>query len=98
MQNIGELLRSLRERERYPLRKVAAYLDIDQAVLSKIERGQRKLGKDQVKQLAEFYNYNEKEMLITYLSDQIINEIGTDEYAKDALKVAEKKIDYIRNH
>ena len=48
MQNIGELIRTLREKEGYPLRKVAAFLDIDQAVLSKIERGQRKLSKEQV--------------------------------------------------
>ena len=45
MQNIGELIRTLREKEGYPLRKVAAFLDIDQAVLSKIERGQKNLAK-----------------------------------------------------
>ena len=38
----------------YPLRKVAAFLDIDQAILSKIERGQRKISKEQVIKLAEF--------------------------------------------
>ncbi len=48
MQNIGGLIRTLREKEGYPLRKVAAFLDIDQAVLSKIERGQRKLTKEKV--------------------------------------------------
>ena len=66
MQNIGELIRTLRKKEGYPLRKVAAFLDIDQAVLSKIERGQRKLTKEQVIKLADFFNYDEKEMLITY--------------------------------
>jgi predicted nucleotidyltransferase/plasmid maintenance system antidote protein VapI len=94
MQNIGELIRTLREKEGYPLRKVAAYLDIDQAVLSKIERGQRKLSKEQVIKLAVFFNYNEKEMLITFLSDRIIHEIGNENYAKEALKVAEEKIEY----
>ena len=94
MQNIGDLIRTLRLREGYPLRKVAAYLDIDQAILSKIERGQRKITKEQVVKLAEFFNYNEKEMLLTYLSDRILYEIGNDEYAKEALKVAEEKIEY----
>lgn len=96
MQNIGELIRTLREKKGYPLRKVAAYLDIDQAILSKIERGQRKLSKEQVIKLANFFNYNEKEMLITFLSDRIIYEIGNEEFAKEALKVAENKIDYLK--
>ena len=95
MQNIGELIRTLRQKEGYPLRKVAAFLDIDQAVLSKIERGQRKLTKEQVIKLADFYDYNEKEMLITFLSDRIIYEIGNEDYAKEALKVAEEKIEYL---
>ncbi|MBN2747547.1 MAG: nucleotidyltransferase domain-containing protein [Bacteroidales bacterium] len=94
MQNIGELIRTLREKEGYPLRKVAAYLDIDQAVLSKIERGQRKLTKEQVIKLANFFNYSEKELLVAFFSDQIIYEIGQEEYAKDALKAAEEKIEY----
>lgn len=95
MQSFGELIRSLREKEGHPLRKVAAFLDIDQAVLSKIERGQRKLTKVQVIKLADFFNYSEKEMLVAFFSDQIIYEIGNEEYAKDALKVAEEKIEYL---
>ena len=94
MQNIGELIRTLRKKEGYPLRKVAAVLDIDQAILSKIERGQRRITKEQVIKLAEFFNYDEKNMLITFLSDRIIYEIDNENYAKEALKVAEEKIEY----
>ena len=94
MQTIGKLLRELRENEGYPLRKVAAYLDIDQAILSKIERGQRKLTKEQVMKLADFFNYDEKVMLVTFLSDRILYEIGDEDYAKEALKAAEEKIEY----
>lgn len=94
MQTIGNLIRTLREKEGFPLRKVAAFLDIDQAILSKIERGQRKLSKEQVIKLADFFSYDKKEMLITFLSDRIIYEISNEEYAKEALKVAEEKIEY----
>jgi predicted nucleotidyltransferase len=94
MQNIGNLIRTLREKEGLPLRKVAAFLDIDQAILSKIERGQRKLSKEQIIKLADFFNYNKKEMMVTFLSDRIISEIGNEEYAKEALKVAEEKLEY----
>jgi predicted nucleotidyltransferase len=94
MQDFGNLIRKIRLNKGYPLRKVAAILDIDQAILSKIERGQRKIRKEQVLALAEFFNYDEKEMLLTYLSDRIIDEVGDEEYAKEALKVAEEKIYY----
>ena len=94
MQNIGQLIRTLRKKRGYPLRKVAAFLDIDQAVLSKIERGKRKISKEQVIKLAYYYNYSEKEMLITFLSDRIMYEIGNELYAKEAIKVAEDKVEY----
>jgi predicted nucleotidyltransferase len=94
MQRIGYLIRELRERKGYPLRKVAAFLDIDQAILSKMERGLRKISKEQVVKLADFFNYDEKKMLLIYLSDRIIYEIGEERYAVEALKVAEELIEY----
>jgi len=95
MNEIGNLIRTLRLEKGYPLRKVAAFLDIDQAILSKMERGQRKIHKDQVIKLAKFFDYSEKKMLVTYLSDRIVYEIGDSQYAKIALEVAEGKLDYL---
>ncbi len=94
MQRIGYLIRELREGKGYPLRKVAAFLDIDQAILSKMERGLRKISKEQVLKLASFFNYDEKEILLIYLSDLIIYEIGEEKYATEALRVAEELIEY----
>ena len=90
MDTIGILIRKLRLEKGYPLRKVAAFLDIDQAILSKMERGQRRISKEQVVKLAKFFDYSEKEMLVTYLSDRIIYE-----YAREAMQVAEEKIEYM---
>ena len=42
MESLGDIIRKLRESKELPLRTVAAFLDIDQAILSKIERGHRK--------------------------------------------------------
>lgn len=94
MQRIGKLLRQLREEKGYPLRKVAAALDIDQAILSKMELGYRKINKEQVIKLAEFFNYDEKELLKMYLSDKILYEIGEDENALEAIKLAENILEY----
>jgi len=60
MQNVGNLIRELRIKEGSPLRKVAAFLEMDQAVLSKIERGLRRPTKAHVLKLAEFFHYDKK--------------------------------------
>ena len=94
MKTVGNLIKELRVKEGYPLRKVATFLDIDQTILSKIENSHRKLTKEQAIKLADFFNFDKKEMLITFLSDRIIYEVGNEEYAREALKVAEEKIEY----
>ena len=95
MLSIGEQIRKLREEHGLPLRKVAAKLDIDQSILSKIERGERKASKEQIIQIARIFNVNEKELLINYLSDRVLYDLKDEELATDALKVAEKKIKYM---
>lgn len=93
---IGEKLRQLREQNELPLRKVAALLDIDVAILSKMERGGRKLTKDVVLKLANIYKYDKDELLVLFLSDKIVYELKDEELSIDALKVAEEKIKYYR--
>ena len=95
MESIGEYIRRLRENKGEPLRKVAAYLDIDQAVLSKIERGKRKATKEHIVKLAKYFGEDEKKMLIVYLSDWILYEVQAEDYAKEALKIAEERIEYM---
>lgn len=94
MLSIGEQIRKLREDNGLPLRKVAAELDIDQSILSKIERGERKASKKQIIQIAKIFKVDEKELLINYLSDRILYELIDEELATEVLKVAEKKIKY----
>jgi predicted nucleotidyltransferase len=84
----------LRVQEGYPLRKVAAFLDIDQAILSKMETGKRKFSKAQIVKLADFFHFDEKELLVAFLSDRIISEVGDEKFAGEALQAAEAKIAY----
>ena len=62
MDSLGDIIRKLREEKELPLRTVAAYLDIDQAILSRIERGQRNASREQVVKLAEYFKLNENDM------------------------------------
>jgi len=94
MDNLGSIIRKLREEKKLPLRSVAAYLDIDQAILSKIERSQRKISRDQVVKLAAFFEAKEDDLLVAWLSDKLVYELADEDLALKALQVAEKKIKY----
>jgi predicted nucleotidyltransferase len=94
MEKLGEIIRKLRVDRNLPLRTVAAYLDIDQAILSKIERGQRKPGRELVSKLAVYFEVNKNELLVAWLSDKLVYEVADEELALQALQVAEEKILY----
>ncbi len=95
MDNLGNIIRKLREAKKLPLRTVAVYLDIDQAILSKIERGQRNISRAQVVKLAGYYEAKEEDLLIAWLSDKLVYEVEDEEHAIKALQVAEEKVNYI---
>lgn len=77
-----------------PLRKVAAMIDIDVAILSKMERGERRLTKEVVKKLAKIYKHDAEELIVLYLSEKVVHEIGKEDLAIKALQVAEEQIAY----
>ena len=94
---IGKKLRELREANQLPLRKVAAILDIDVAILSKMERGERNLTKEVVIKLADLYNHSKDDLLVLYLSDKIMYEIRGEDLGEKALKVAEDRVKYLKS-
>ncbi len=95
-ETIGEKLRHIREEKELPLRKVAALLDIDVAILSKMERGERRITKEVVLKLADLYNCNADDLLVLFLSDKILYEIQDEDLGIEALKVAEERAKYIK--
>jgi predicted nucleotidyltransferase/DNA-binding XRE family transcriptional regulator len=95
MESFGEKIRKLREEKEIPLRTVAAYLDIDQAILSKIERGYRNANKIIVQQLADYFEVKFEELIVLWLSDKILYELEDQEdMAIKALRLAEERIAY----
>ena len=93
--SIGELLRKKREEKGLLLRQVAAKLDIDTAILSKIERSERKASKLQIIKLAEILDLKEEDLIVQYLSEKILYEIQDEKLGQKALKVAEQRMKYI---
>jgi transcriptional regulator with XRE-family HTH domain len=94
-ETIGDKLRKLREENEMPLRKVAALLDVDVAILSKMERGERPLSKEVVVKLAKIYKHDEEELTVLYLSQKIVKEVGEEDLALKAMQVAEEQLKYI---
>ena len=76
---------------------MAAYLEIDTPMLSKIERGDRRAKRSQVLQLAKFFHVDEKELLILWLADRILDAIEGEKklqlYAIEVVKCELAKAD-----
>lgn len=98
METVGQIIRTKRENLGLLLRQVSAYADIDQAILSKIERNERKPTKDLILKIAEILQLDKQELLIQFMSDKIANEIANEECASKVLKIAKEKIEYIKSH
>lgn len=96
MKSFGEIIRQAREEKNLILRQVGAELDIDQAIISKFERGERKPTKEQVQKFADFYNLEIDKLLIAWLSDKVIYDLENETLAEEAIKVAEQRIKYQR--
>jgi len=94
----GEILREKREEKGLLLRHVSAELDIDTAILSKIERSERKATKEQIVKLAEILDLDKDDLIIQYLSEKILCEIKDEKLGSKALKLAEQKMKYINNN
>jgi transcriptional regulator with XRE-family HTH domain len=91
--NLGQKIRELREEQNLLLRQVAAHLEVDTALMSKIERGERKASRQQVVEIARFLKANEEELLTLWLADKIESTIVEEpKVAYQAMKIANKKL------
>lgn len=85
---IGEHIRTLREGNNILLRQLAAKLDMDQAMLSKMERGERSFRKEDIDALAKIFKQPKKELLTLWLADKILKTTKNERYKKEALQLA----------
>ncbi len=88
----GNRIKELREQQNLLQRQVAAQLDLDTPLLSKIERGERTAKKEIVTQLALILKADKNELLTLWLADQLFDVINGEEQAGEALKSVSKKI------
>lgn len=96
MQLLGEILREEREKRGLLLRQVGALMDVDQALISKFERGERKPTREQVLAFAKIFKLKENELMLAWLSDKLVSEVQHEELGLEALKIAEVKVNHLK--
>jgi transcriptional regulator with XRE-family HTH domain len=88
-----EKIRQLREERQMPQRQFAAALEIDTATYCKIEKGERRVKREQVIIIAELLQTDEKELLSLWLADQLTAVVADEkELSNKALNIAKQNI------
>ena len=95
--NFGERIKELRESKDLLQRQLAATLEIDTPMFSKIERGERRAKREQVIILAELLNADVQELLTLWLAEQVYDLVKDEDVASNALQVTEDKLKYNQN-
>ena len=90
--NFGEHIKQLREQNQLLQRQVASVLEIDTAMLSKIERGERRAKREHIPILASLLKSNEKELFTIWLADQVYEIIKEESNPSEILQVVEKEL------
>lgn len=74
----GKYIRSLRCSRDMLLREVASELNIDQSLLSNIERDERQATRDQIIHLSSLFNVENDSLLISWLTDRVLKNLEAD--------------------
>ena len=88
----GERIRELRTKQNLLLRQLASLLDVDTSIISKVERGDRQLKKEQIPLLAEILKASSDELMTLWLADQIYAVVKDEKLANEAMDIAEGQL------
>lgn len=96
MKTFGEIIKEQREELGLFLREVSALTEIDQSIISKFEKGERKPSREQVLKFAQIYNIPQNKLIISWQSDKVAYDLLQENDAEEILKVAESKVKYLK--
>jgi len=89
----GELIKGERLRKKLALREVSSDIELDQSLLSKIERDKMIAPQRIIKPLSKSLDLNYKELQIKYLSDKLYKEFRDTDFSLESLELAIKKLE-----
>lgn len=87
------LLKNAREQKNIKTRELAQLIGIDQALISKFENGSRKPTRDQVAKLAQVLEIDYETLMVLWLKERILYEIGEDNLALRAMTMVSEAIE-----
>ncbi|MDR2584699.1 MAG: helix-turn-helix domain-containing protein [Prevotellaceae bacterium] len=90
-----EQIKQLREASQLPQRVLAAALEIDTATYCKIEKGERRVRREQVFMIAELLKADKDELLTLWLAGQVAAVVEDDKELSDKVLKIAKEINYI---
>lgn len=88
---IGSYIRQLREDQGYLLRQLAAMIDIDATILSKMEREERVFKREHIIALSKVFKLEEEKLLTIWLADRIEGVLKNEKCAIKALELIKEK-------
>jgi len=97
MNTFGDKIRAQREKKGMLLRELAAKIDVDTALLSKVERGERKMKKQKVTVIAKILGLKANDLITYWMADKIYDLVEDDKNALRAIAVAEEQIKYMKS-
>lgn len=92
MNQVGAMIRAQRLKLGLLQQDVAAKLDMDAPMLSKIEKGLRQIKREQLFQLSAILKLNEADLQTLWIADQIFSVIKDEKHANEAIQLVDKKI------
>tara|TARA_R110002051_G_scaffold218896_1_gene282759 strand:- start:31798 stop:32088 length:291 start_codon:yes stop_codon:yes gene_type:complete len=90
--SFGEYVRNLRESRNLYLRQVAAKLDMDTAMMSKIEHGERRIKKEHLNKLAAILNTDSDSLKAQWYADQVVDLLNGETNITHIFKIVKKEI------
>jgi transcriptional regulator with XRE-family HTH domain len=90
--SFGEMIRHLRSQSEVPLRVVAAAIEIDTTLLSKLERGKRYPTEDQIRKFSKYFKIPVDELTAHVIADKFVFQYGKHPAAGDAIEYVKERI------
>ena len=89
----GTHIKSLRIQQKLTLREVAAAIELDQSILSKVERNKMQAPERVIPALAVCLKASYKELQIHYLSERLYQELHSIDYNLEAVEILQTKLE-----
>jgi len=91
-QTLGETLRKLREENNLMQREVGAVIEVDGALISKVENNEKPINREHLKKLSAFFQIDEDMLQLLWLADKIRNIIKDEPLGPKAVHYIQTKL------